>query len=108
MQGQLNSHSQTLENLNRQRILWLRISGFIAVSILIILFDWNLIYKYNLSILVVSIGLLVSVVWWYWTMSIIRKLIEARINETRILVMMSLDIEEMKTLLKNSHTTIDK
>jgi hypothetical protein len=108
MQDQLNSHSQTLENLNRQRILWLRISGFIAVSILIILFDWNLIYKYNLSILVVSIGLLVSVVWWYWTMSIIRKLIEARINEARILVMMSLDIEEMKTLLKNSHTTIDK
>lgn len=103
MQDLLNSHSHLLDNLDKQRKLWLRISGFIAVSVLIILYDWNLIYKYNLSILVVSLGLLVSVAWWYWTMSLIRKLLDTRIREAEILENLSSDIEELKKAIKPPH-----
>lgn len=104
MQNLFNTQTEILDKLDRQRVLWLRVSGFIAMSVLVILYDWKLIYEQNLEILVISIGLLVSVAWWYWTMSLIRQLLDARINETHILETLSEDIEDIKRIL----TTVNK
>ncbi len=108
MQDTLKTHSQLLTKLDNQRTLWLRISGFIAVSILIIIYDWNVIYRLNLSIFVVSIGLITAVAWWYWTMSIIRKLIAARMTEAELLASLTTDVEELKSLIKTPQYNIDK
>jgi hypothetical protein len=96
----LKSHLSSLRSIEKQRIIWLRLSGFIAVAILAIIFNWEVIYRHHLSILVVSLGLVVSVVWWYWTMIIIRKLITARMTENKLLLQLVDDFEDLKKIIK--------
>lgn len=102
----LKSHLASLSQIDRQRVIWLRISGFIAVAILSIIVSWDSIYQNHLSVLVVSLGLIISVIWWYWTMIIIRKLVTARVEENKLLTQLAQDFEELKGAIqefKNLH-----
>lgn len=102
----LKAHLSSLNQIDQQRIIWLRISGFIAVAILSIIFSWDTIYRNHLSVLVVSLGLIISVIWWYWTMIIIRKLVTARVEENKLLSQLAQDFNDLKIEIqrfKNLH-----
>lgn len=100
MKTNLKTHLDTLVALDRQRIIWLKISGFISVAIIAIIIGWDSIHRNHLSFFIASIGLTVSVVWWYWTMIIVRKLINARITENKMLTQLAEDFEELKKAIK--------
>lgn len=87
---------KSLNNLNRERIFWLRISIFVVFFCLLTVFTWDTLYKHNLLWIIGGFGILVAVVWWYWTMSIIRKLLSFKTVETEIMVDLITDIKEIK------------
>ena len=92
----IKTQLEELKEINRQRIAWLKISGFVALAILIIIIDWTYVKHTPWGWGVISLGLILSIVWWYWTMMVIRKLIDQKSLETASLIEIINDIKEIK------------
>lgn len=86
MDNKLFNHIRKLTLLNNQRRAWLVLSCFVIISIFTIIYDWSFVGEYHLVWAVICFGLLVSSVWWYWTMRLIKDLITQRKDEALILV----------------------
>jgi hypothetical protein len=100
MKQKLKSHVAELEKFNKERIFWLRLSGFVAISILLIILDWTILGQNSTFWILVSLGLTLSVTWWYWTMKLVRKIIDHRLVEVEILSNIVGDIKEIREDIK--------
>ncbi len=97
-----------LEKLNRQRIIWLRLSGFVVISILALFVDWHYVQENRkLEFLVISSGIILSVLWWYWTMIILKNMIEQKKAESDAIIGVIQEIREIKEMVKKFDNTID-
>lgn len=94
-------HLEQLNYFNNQRKAWLVLSLFVALAVFGIILEWHMIESVTVMWLVGSIGLLISVTWWYWTMRLIRNLLEFKIEEARLLVEIVTDLKEIKENISN-------
>jgi ABC-type bacteriocin/lantibiotic exporter with double-glycine peptidase domain len=98
----LQKHIEEFTLINTQRKAWLILSAFVSVGILGIILGWNIVQGSYLVWIVISGGLLVAMVWWYWTMSIIRHLIHYKKTEAEILISITKEIRNIKnTIVKD-------
>lgn len=96
----LQKHLRDLKKFNDQRIFWLKLSGFVVIVVLMSILDWALLGKNDLYWYLVSAGLALSVIWWYWTMMLLRHILQHRVDETEILSSILNDIREIKEEVK--------
>jgi ABC-type bacteriocin/lantibiotic exporter with double-glycine peptidase domain len=99
MDQQIFRHLEKLKAFNNQRKVWLLLSLFVMITIITVTVDINYIQP-NLLWTIVSIGVFITAVWWYWTMRIIRQLIEHQQEESEILVDVVTTIREIKEDVK--------
>jgi hypothetical protein len=89
-----------INRLNNQRILWLTFSSLIFLGVIILIFFSNKIndlQSQSVWWLIGSIGLLVSVNWWYWTLMLVRNVLQHQIDTITILSEITKDVKEIKT-----------
>jgi len=96
MDSKILQNLKTLNKINKQRICWLRVSGLVVAFSLLILFKWNYLMTSNLIWAAAAFGIVITVVWWYWTMVIIRKLLAFKTSEAEILTEIISEIREIK------------
>jgi hypothetical protein len=96
MKTKIKKHIEELHIIDSQRKGWLVLSAVVAAGVLGIIFGWNAVQQYHLVWLVVSGGLIVSMIWWYWTMKLIRHLIHYKVTESEILIDIVADIRAIK------------
>jgi ABC-type bacteriocin/lantibiotic exporter with double-glycine peptidase domain len=96
MKTKIKKHIEELHIINSQRKGWLVLSAFVAVGLLGIIFGWNAVQQYHLVWLVVGGGLIISMIWWYWTMRLITHLIHYKVTESEILIDIVQDIRMIK------------
>lgn len=99
----LNKHAQDLNRINTQRRWWLYASSVVVVGILIVMFAWDWIdgfHSKGVWWLVVSLMLIISINWWYWTMKVIRRIIEHQKIEFDLIAVIITDIKEVKRDIK--------
>jgi uncharacterized membrane protein len=98
MASKLEKIKKDLTRFNKERKFWLLVSGFITAAAVAISLEWNEILTSHTTIwLVVSVGLIISVIWWYWTMKIVKTILQHRYQEVEILHDLIVDIKEIKT-----------
>ena len=97
----MKNHIKKLQKFDQERKSWLALSVVVAVGVLGINFGWNAVQTNHLIWVVASLGLIVAVVWWYWTMRLIRHLIESKLIESKILQEIVEDIRHIKDEVKN-------
>lgn len=100
----IQDHTAELEKIYEQRRRWLFISSLVVASVLLVVFGCEFIDSYNnkhIWWLIVSIGLLLSVNWWYWTMKSISSLVRSIYAEYEILNEITSEIEEIRVIIKN-------
>lgn len=85
MNIKLKQHVEDLHKIDNQRKGWLALSAFVAAGVLGLIFGWNWVNDNHLIWVIVSGGLMISVIWWYWTMKLIRHLINHKLTEAEIL-----------------------
>lgn len=98
MDKRLLKNLKELDELNKQRKNWLRLSLGVIVGILLVVFNWDYIKQSHLTFVVFVLGSAVSVVWWYWTINSLKKFINFKSVETELL---SEIIQEIKYIKKN-------
>jgi hypothetical protein len=109
MDVKINRHLKHLTLFDNQRRAWLVLSAFVSAIVLKIVYDWNKIEEHHLVWICVSLGLTVSIIWWYWTMRIIKELIQQRKEESEILYDIIVHIRDVQNEVKKlAETRVDK
>jgi hypothetical protein len=108
--GTINEHAAELEIIYRQRRMWLYASLIVVVAVGGIIASWFYLSSLNNNLIwwgIISVSLIVSINWWYWTVSTIGKLVRAIHNEYQILNEISTDLEHVKIIVNCKATNTD-
>ena len=103
----LERHNRDIDKLNNQRQLWLYASSVVLVAVLFLIFGWDWLSSLSsrkLWWLIISSMILIAVNWWYWTMSLIKQLMEHHTNSIKVIKSLISDINAVRSDL----TDIDK
>ena len=68
----MKNHIEKLQNFDRERKSWLVLSAFVSIGAIGVIFGWNAVQTNHLIWVVSSLGLVIAVIWWYWTTRLIR------------------------------------
>lgn len=98
MVKELSKYIEECELYERQRIFWLKISGFVAVAVLFIIAEWHMVDNTKIEWILVSGGLTLMIIWWYWTMMVVRRLLLHKKVMARLLLDLS---DEFSKLAEN-------
>lgn len=102
MDNKLSGHLNQLKAIRRQRKYWLLLSVMVVGFITYIISDWNQLSQDRIYFyLVISSGLGIAIVWWYWTMNVMKTLIQHRSEELEILNDLVVDIKDIKQHVKD-------
>lgn len=102
----LQRHIDKLKKFEAQRSDWLKFSVVVAVSLSLIIVDIFFIAEKNLTYILVGAGLLISAAWWYWTMHIVREVLNHKHYEAEILKMIIEDVKEIKQAIKSDNNEL--
>lgn len=95
----IDNHTQDLERINKQRRIWLYASSVVIIGIVGIMFAWDWLegfHSKSIWWLVVSLMLVVSINWWYWTMKVLRRIIDHQKTEFELIGVIITEIKEVK------------
>jgi biotin transporter BioY len=96
-------NEEDLEKINSQRRTWLYASSIVVISVVFLIFGWNWLDHFHSKELwwfIVSLMLIISVNWWYWTMRMVSKMIGHQRIEMAIVQELVNDIREIKQEVK--------
>jgi predicted membrane protein len=97
----LRQHLEDIKKYDVQRKGWLVLSAFVVTIILFLIFDHSEIVKHGFLFPFVVAGITLSVVWWYWSMRLIKQLLQHRKEETEVLMDLCDAIKEVKQEVRN-------
>ena len=103
----IKDHTDELEVIYRQRRLWLYASSLVVTAVIGIIVSWFYLSRLNNDLIwwgIISVSLIVSVNWWYWTVSAIGKIVRAVHSEYQILNEITLDLEHIKIIVNCKET----
>jgi hypothetical protein len=101
MASKLNIIKQSISKLNIERKLWLALSGLVVAASFVLFLSWNTIQINHLQWVFVTLGITVSMIWWFWTMRLIRIILNHRLTEVEILQEIVNDIKDIKINVAN-------
>jgi hypothetical protein len=101
MASKLNIIKQSISKLNIERKLWLALSGLVIAASFVLFLGWNTIQINHLQWVFVTSGITVSIIWWFWTMRLIRIILNHRLVEVEILHEIVNDIKDIKINVAN-------
>lgn len=96
MEQRLQNNLADLAKYNCERKLWLLMSSLVVFAILGILFEWNDIRQNKLEWILAGGGFIIAVGWWYWTMTVVRSLIQHKAEEYQVLSEVIVEIKDIK------------
>jgi hypothetical protein len=97
----LKNHIKDLQHIEIQRRWWILLGAVVTATVGYIIFDWQFVLDLKLGWLFVTLSLIAAVVWWCWTMRVIRHFIDFRKEETEILLDIVREVREIKDEVKN-------
>lgn len=105
----LKKHEEDLIRLNAQRRLWLWASSIVVVGIVFLIFGWDWISDFRSKSIwwvIVSLMLVISINWWYWTMKVVRIIIHYQKIEYELIKDIYTEINIVKNDIKESFEEI--
>ena len=81
----IDKHERELESINAQRRIWLYASSVVFTVVVVIIFVLNIFPSATLWWVVFSIGLIITINWWFWTMRVVNTMITHKRLESIIL-----------------------
>ena len=99
----LHSYQRDINKLNNQRRVWLHASSIVLTGIIFLIFSWDWLTTLNshkIWWVVISLMMIVSINWWYWTMRVGRVILNYQTIEYELLKNIVENIQEIRQDLK--------
>jgi hypothetical protein len=104
MKDILLHHLTELKKIDNQRKAWLLLSALVIVAVSFIIFNASRLEEFRILWVVGSLGIVLAVVWWFWTMRIVNKVISHRTEEINILIELNNNVKGIKEDILKSYT----
>lgn len=108
----IKKNDEDLEKINQQRRAWLYASSIVLAGIVALIFSWDWldnVHSKSVWWVIISLMLILSVNWWYWTMRVVLRLINHQKIEFQIIHELLYDIKDLKTEIRQMSTrNVDK
>lgn len=91
-----------LAKINREKVLWYKLSIIVLAGIFFIIVDYDYIIQYKLERYFIFAGLAMSAIWWYWTMGVLSTLLRIKNLQIEMLDDILYTIKEIKKDVKDS------
>ena len=95
----INKFKKDVAAFNIQRGVWMILSAVVFIGMLAFGLSWNFLVSLHSHVVwtaVVSTGLTITVVWWYWTMVMVRKLLAHQDDVIAILIEITSDVKTIR------------
>lgn len=95
----IEANQKDLDRIHDQRRLWLWASSVVFWALIFIIFAWDWIdgmQSKSIWWVIVSCMLILSINWWYWTMRVIRRLVNHQATEYDLLQSILHDLSSIK------------
>ena len=102
MEHKIENQFKAISAINTHRKMWLMLSACVIAVIGFTIFDRDLLFQYNLMWILGILGITISVVWWYWVMRLINKLVHLRIEEMDVLAELCKEVKEIKQNIREN------
>jgi hypothetical protein len=105
--SKIKNHTDDLEEIYKQRRLWLYASSVVVVAVIGIIVSWFYLSSLDNNLIwwgIISVSLIVSINWWYWTVSAIGKIVRAVHSEYQILTEITSDLDQIKIIVNCKET----
>ena len=105
----LDKHRKDIEKLNNERRIWLWASSIVFAGIIFLIFGWDWLSDFHNKTIwwvIVSLMLLISINWWYWTMKVLRVIITYQEIEYNLIKEIYTNINLVKQEIKDSFYSI--
>lgn len=99
------SIKEILLSLKEQAIGWTVLGISVLIFYPVIVFNWDVIDRFNLLFPIGLFGIAGTTIWWFWTMRIIFQLLKLRQEET---VSFEQILEELRSIRKELKKDLDK
>lgn len=99
-----NNHEKflyKLSKLNREKILWYKLSIIVLGALLFVIFEYDYIVSAKLEKYFLISGLIISSVWWYWTMGVISEILKIKNLQIEMLDEILTTIKSIKIDIKD-------
>jgi hypothetical protein len=96
-----NSRIQIISELQEQARGWVVLGISVVIFYPVIFFNWDIIQRFNLLLPLGLVGISGTMIWWFWTMRIVFKLLSLRSEDT-------LRFDEILTELKTIRKELQK
>ena len=100
MAKNIKQYIKEFEKIEKQRIAWLRLSILVAIAMLAIVLDWTYISNNQHLWFLFFLGLGLSIVWWYWTMMLVKKIIRIKQELLHLVVDLTENISNTRSEIK--------
>lgn len=93
-----------IEQSNTQRKYWIFASSFVFVGVIFYILGWHWIQQLAnpyIDWILISVGLLISMNWWYWTMGLIRQYLSHQAEVITLLDGIVTDLKIIKHEVKS-------
>lgn len=107
--SKIKDHTDNLTLMYRRRRLRLYISSLVVIAVISITVSWAYLSSFNSNLIwwgIISISVIVSLNWWFWTIRSIGKLVNAIHNEYEILNDISTDLANVKIIINCSKSAV--
>ena len=84
------------------------LSAGVVITVIGMIFYWDYIFQSKFIWFTTSMGLLTSMVWWYWTMRLIRYLVHYKATEALILEELIREIQIIKREVSKNYVPQDE
>ena len=102
-QNKLERYLKDLKKIDIQRKAWLALSALAVISIGFIIFDTTKLESIHILWTVGSIGIVLSVFWWYWAMRVIDKVVSHRTEELEVLSELCETVKDLKEDIRKTY-----
>jgi amino acid permease len=99
----IEKYKKRLTEFEKQRKVWIQMSSFVCLGLLILYLDWDYIVAHGWQKHFAILGLMISAAWWYWTMCMIRVLVRYKLIELKILAEIMEEIGNVKNDVRKNY-----
>jgi Zn-dependent protease with chaperone function len=85
MDKQIKTQLLELKRFDLQRKAWMILSAFVMTVMVFVVFDHKDLIEYGLLWQIGILAIVMSAIWWYWSMRLISQLIQHRIAELEVI-----------------------
>ena len=100
----IQRRESAIKHINEQRQLWLIASSIVFTAVVSLIFSWDWLsglHEKSVWWVIVSIMLMICMNWWYWTMKVIRLLLQHQQEEYELIRDLLLEIKNIREELKD-------